>query len=172
MLILFLDFDGVLNSANFFGYRDHGSRRKSRRELGAAKAHSDLTARFDPKAVELLNETLDATGALVVVSASVRIARSLDEIQEALEAVRFRHRLFDRTPKGSEMPADYPPPGVKYERGHEIEMWLRVHPDVSKYVILDDSNDMAHHGHRLVRTGWKDGLTDELSKKAIEMLTT
>jgi hypothetical protein len=28
------------------------------------------------------------------------------------------------------------------DRGHEIELWLKMHPEVSNYVIIDDYNDM------------------------------
>ena len=27
------------------------------------------------------------------------------------------------------------------ERGHEIQYWLDIHPEVTNYVILDDDND-------------------------------
>jgi len=38
------------------------------------------------------------------------------------------------------------------ERGLEIQDWLDRHPEVTRFVIVDDDDDMAHLKHRLVLT--------------------
>ena len=64
MRIVFLDFDGVLNSHAYFN-----ARTEKFEDVGEA-------GELDPTAVERLNRIIDATGALVVVSSSWRYARS------------------------------------------------------------------------------------------------
>jgi hypothetical protein len=68
------------------------------------------------------------------------------------------------------------------DRGHEIELWLKMHPEVSNYVIIDDDNDMLdnqranfvrtannnHHGDHVDVLGY--GLTKICSEKVIEIL--
>lgn len=75
-MIVFLDIDGVLNSAAFFAV---SSKRKFRRAKGTAKQELVLTrdlaafaAMIDKVAMARLNRILTTTGALVVVSSSWR----------------------------------------------------------------------------------------------------
>jgi hypothetical protein len=56
-------------------------------------------------------------------------------------------------------------------RGHEIDFWLRKHPEVDRFVILDDSGDMAMHKNRLVQTDPDVGLVDEDVELAIRMMS-
>lgn len=58
-------------------------------------------------------------------------------------------------------------------RAAEIRQWLRHHPTVTHYAILDDRKDAAD-GELLasfVRTEPSEGLTDEHVKKAIQILS-
>ena len=48
----------------------------------------------------------------------------------------------------------------RLERGMEIAEWLKGHPEVTSFVILDDCSDMAELKHRLVLTNPIDGLDD------------
>jgi hypothetical protein len=67
------------------------------------------------------------------------------------------------------------------ERGHEVQYWLDEHPEVERYVILDDDNDfLPHQRGNFVRTanninhpdaldiGY--GLTNECTNKSIRIL--
>jgi len=38
------------------------------------------------------------------------------------------------------------------DRGHEIELWLKMHPEVSNYVIIDDNDMLDNQGVNFVRT--------------------
>jgi len=59
------------------------------------------------------------------------------------------------------------------QRGDEIEAWLNEHPEVKKFVILDDDNDMRNLMDHLIQTDfYKKGLTSELADKAIEILNS
>ena len=52
-------------------------------------------------------------------------------------------------------------------RGEEIDEWLRLHPYVKKYAIVDDDSDMLPH-QPLFKTTWEEGLTEEVARR-IEM---
>lgn len=162
--ILFLDIDGVLNSAAYLA------------------AHPDVFDRsatkwppaqmLDPAAVERLNHVLDATGASVVVSSSWRHAHRLAAIRGFLLArgFRFGERLIDTTPEYGETPSRVTVPSA--ERGYEIQAWLnraRRRP-VTTFAIVDDCGGMAHLTPRLVQTTWDDGLTDERADALIALL--
>jgi hypothetical protein len=70
----------------------------------------------------------------------------------------------------------------KVERGHEIDFWIKNNPQISKYVIIDDDNDMLEsHKNNFVRTannyhhegnieGY--GLTKECANMVVEILCT
>jgi hypothetical protein len=151
--VLFLDFDGVLNSSEWFekinpnGERTFATHEEWQRES------------FDPEAIARLNRVLDATGAVVVISSSWRIVNSINDLRIFLRDKGFTGKIIGTTPilRGER------------ERGDEIQMWLHK-KTVEKFAIVDDSDDMAHLKHRLVRTTWKSGLQDEHVEALIKML--
>ena len=115
MRVIFLDIDGVLNSVLYDRERD--------REEG----------NIDRSRLPLLKRLVEETGAQVVLSSSWRKhwdrdAALRDGIGSELERT-FRDAgiaLFDKTP-------------VADSRAEEIALWLRAHPQVTRYVILDDA---------------------------------
>lgn len=155
MNVIFLDVDGVLNCLSRWKELPNVSRE-------GTKLCPELTAR--------LKRLVDATDARIVVSSTWRIA-FMAELAGWLHRHGIRDRVIGRTPSGG---SGSTPGGILVsapERGHEIQMWLDDHPEVQRFVILDDSTDMAHLSDRLVRTTWQDGLQDEHVEQAIEMLT-
>jgi hypothetical protein len=58
----------------------------------------------------------------------------------------------------------------QHTRGREIAAWLRAHPEVTGYAILDDEDDMWVLRRRLVQTDLFVGLTDEHADRALELL--
>jgi hypothetical protein len=56
-------------------------------------------------------------------------------------------------------------------RGHEIDAWLKLHPEVDRWVILDDGSDMEMHKNRLVQTDPQEGLLDEHVDLAIRVMS-
>jgi hypothetical protein len=164
--ILFLDMDGVLNSAEFFDRREHPSLDRCSDEWWAQMV--------DPDAVARLNEILDATGAKVVISSSWRDHVAPDQMQRVLEVKGFRGSVIGRTPLMEEMGWEN---GRYGGRGLEIEAWLTENRrlEIKSFVVLDDNADMdSTSGHvmpRLVQTSWKHGLLDEHIQQAIELLT-
>ena len=62
-------------------------------------------------------------------------------------------------------------PRLETDRGSEIDAWLKGAPGpVASFVILDDMDDMAMHGDRLVLTSFDDGLNLGHAEEAIAVL--
>lgn len=154
MKILFLDFDGVLNSSEFF-------ERSRLREIGETDKEHKLSM-LDPKAVGLLNKIIEETGCEVVISSTWRLGNKLEFLVNLLVVKGlnkdFRRNFIGVTPRiaGS-------------ERGHEIQKWLDENP-AEKFVILDDDGDMAHLMSNLVWCDFLTGLTLELAEETIRRL--
>ncbi len=105
MKVVFLDFDGVLNS-----YAD----------LDAPRAPG--AGVFNLGAVERLNTIVARTGAQVVVSSTWRERYSLAGLQELLATSGFRGEVIGCTPVRAKDPARSEGPGD--ERCREIQAWL------------------------------------------------
>jgi hypothetical protein len=63
------------------------------------------------------------------------------------------------------------PTDFKGHRGTEIDTWLKNHPSVDKFVIIDDDDDMEPHMDRLVQTHPDLGMNEKDADKAILLLT-
>ena len=132
MKVLFLDIDGVLNSARScianHGY-PHGF-------------EPDQLAMFDHIAVGLIRGLCAKGGVSVVVSSAWRILHHWDAIGRGLDLP-----TMDSTPR------------LVGERGKEIAAWLAAHPEVTQYAIVDDDDDMLPEQRPFfVRTNGMDGL--------------
>ena len=151
MKLVFLDFDGVLNSTPFLV----GPPRKPPLGISA----------IDGRAVRRLNTIVDLTGAKFVISSTWRIYEPVGRLIEWLEALGFEGEVIDRTP-------DFP----GQERGVEILEWLKAYDkspdgeDIEDFVILDDNADMYPLLDHLVQTDSEVGLTDADVRVAVEML--
>lgn len=150
MKIIFLDFDGVLNSSRFM----HA-------EYDAGRG-SGLIDTLDSEAVNVLNEVIKLTDAKIVVSSTWRLGRTRTQLQEILNKSGFIGKVIDKT-------------GTKPDsmRGNQIQKWLDDNKnfyDIESFVIVDDDSDMAHLMHRLVQTRSEDGLTHEHIDKLVSFL--
>ena len=54
-------------------------------------------------------------------------------------------------------------------RGEEINMYLKEHPEITHYAILDDDNDF-YPDQPLFKTTWKHGITEDIAKQVTEYL--
>jgi hypothetical protein len=176
MNIIFLDIDGVLNSTLSL---------LSAAKMKATPAERDFVFELintyyndyplsmltldllgiDPDCIGYLNQILDASDAQVVVSSSWRFCHSLIGLQKLLEYRGFKGELIDVTPITPITLA-----GLEKLRGHEIQAWLDLNPEVDRFVILDDCKDMAHLSKHLVLVNRKIGLTEEDALKAISII--
>ena len=140
MDVIFLDFDGVLNTRRF------------------RTVHSGM---IDEKHMIFLRRIVETTGARVVLSTSWRI--HWDVLPENRSETGWEiDRIFGKY--GIEIVGKV---SEGLDRAKEIQHWLDGHPNVERYVILDDSpfgwGELAQH---LVQTG---GLQDGLDNRTAEM---
>ncbi len=154
MKILFLDFDGVLNSTAFF--RTRGNRYEPET--------------LDEAAVRRVNAILARTGAKVVVSSTWREGYSIDGLRKILVHHGFAGELVGVTPVLSEV-EDGTSIRLHVARGQEIQTWLDAQQgSIDTFVILDDMDDMEHLTDRLVLTSFETGLEDEHVEAAVALL--
>ena len=112
----------------------------------------------------LIRKVVDETGCHVVVSSTWRLFEDRRELLGSLLG-DAGVSILDWTPEIETMD-DHGFKGF-VERGEEIQLWLDANPEVSRFVILDDFEDMAHLGAQLVKTESSIGLTEALAEEVI-----
>ena len=154
MKIIFLDHDGVicLNS-------NWGSRRKKQDKWGGRKLSMTLREipleyrfdNFDKKAIEVLNEILEISGAEIVVSSDWKAWATIEEIGEYYEMQGIIKKPIAYTnPLGQCSFQDTKPFiwSVTYDleqsRYVEITQYLMDHPEITHWVSVDDLH-MGRH---------------------------
>lgn len=151
--VLFLDIDGVLNSADWYEQRT-----KEQQFSGLCE--------LDIEAMHLYDEIVERTGCNVVLSSVWRFA---DNYKERLERQGLNtNKIIDRTPH-MPRPRDT---GTEYaERGKEIKAWLdsKLMGLPCVYAILDDDSDMLPEQPHF-KTSWQTGLTREIAEAVITHL--
>ena len=137
MKVIYLDIDGVLNSRRYDLYE-----------------RTDVNAPIDESRAEMLAELARRTGAAVVLSTSwrdhwERDVGAIDETGRKVFSVleRLGVRILDKTPRIS---------GAL--RSQEIRAHLREHPEIDRFVILDDDPyDWGELSDCLVQTSYTRG---------------
>lgn len=150
MRYVFLDFDGVLNSAKFFEETRPFDREAELSDFDRSLGH------IDPSAVELLNSLVGA-GIGFVVSSTWRTLYPQHHLQAMLAHKGFKGLLLGCTPS------------LPYKRGDEIDRYLSA-VKADTFVILDDDSDMDPHMDQLVQTSNEIGLTESDVKRARHLL--
>ena len=149
--IIFLDFDGVLNTEEY-------------QALLAVEGKPGKDAwgpLFASRAAGYLHKIVVATDARIVISSSWRYIHRLGSLRMMWNVRELPDEIYDVIPAG----ASY------ISRGEEIDYYLKTH-SVENYVIIDDLDDFtkSQHSH-LVETNPIVGITEKDAKKAIEILT-
>jgi len=89
---------------------------------------------FNSKAVKVLNEILEITGAEIVVSSDWKLHCTLEELQNMFKEYGVIKSPIDITPnKVLTNISD-----LEDNRVSEINTWLNNHPEVSHWVAVDD----------------------------------
>ena len=159
MKVIFLDIDGVLNCSTSKSF-----------------CHDDLCGiihGIDSDKVKRLAKIVEATNAKIVLSSDWRVGWEKHYMTRKPSHAKYLDNhlkkkgnitIFDKTPLFHS----------GYWRGEEILTYLRSHPDITNYVILDDTlfedfsdKEISEH---LVLTDHKVGLTDGGVEKAIKIL--
>ena len=148
--ILFLDFDGVLNTEHY----------QSLLQYQGKPWQDEYGSFFDPKAVKRLKKIIDATGADIVVESSWKYL-GLDVMKEMWIARDLPGKVIDITPSL-----------VGENKGVEIASWLSEQgKQDTRYVIIDDEyvildSQLPH----FILTNPYEGITEEQANRAISML--
>jgi len=167
--VLFLDFDGVLNTESY--QQKLQSEGKPRQD-----GYGPL---FDPKAVENLKMILDAVpDVLLVINSSWKL-EGLDRMRALWEARGLPGSVHSVTP-------DYAPDLITIDladpenlallagKGNEVKEWIsRYAPNGCKYVILDDVPDyLPEQAAFVICTDPCKGITEEDAIIAISLLNS
>ena len=148
MKVIFLDNDGVICLSNNWGERAKKWANFKRDNPEVEFTDRPVKCRFDDfddKAVKVLNEILEETGAEIVVSSDWRLHANLEELGEYYESQGIIKKPFavtdifkDIFPK--EWNAFRYRAELELERSMEIGHWLENHPEVTHWVAVDDLN--------------------------------
>ncbi len=186
MKVIFLDIDGVMNtekrSEELWALVQEG-------KMSKEEYYETWDLPFDDTALPL-KKIVDSTGAVLVLSSSWRnIPKSVERLSESLK--RYDMELFGTTCRGVPLETvvelGFDPDNCHsvynfrncqegeftFDRGAEIAYWLKQHPDVDSFVILDDdiADIKPYYKKEHIRTSFtEDGLTYELAEKAIKIL--
>lgn len=164
MKLVFLDMDGVLNSADYRPDTD-------REEPWDPENNRCWATMVNPFSVVFLNRILKGSDAKVVISSSWRYHVSPNRMQKILASRGFEGEVVGRTPTIPELPKSLQGTGV---RGTEIEVWLtkNKHREVEKFVILDDLGPKQFPSltNHLVQTSWATGLVSANVDRALGIL--
>lgn len=115
---------------------------------------------LDPRALRNLKYIIEETDAKIVLSSSWRWdEKALDAVKKQLKS--YNLELFDTTIMDIMS---------TLSRTAEIQLYLKEHPFITNYVILDDDEIKEPLKQNWVRCLFKNGLTKKLAEQAIEIL--
>jgi len=150
MKIIFLDIDGVICLSREWGSR---VRKIKRWELEGGEGEPPATIRlddFNKMSVDVLNDIILTSGADIVISSDWRLYATIDEMKDLFHQFGVIKGPIDFTPvlqtttKRSDIRVD------------EINLWLSKHPEVTKWVAIDDM-DLSELDN-FVKTREREGL--------------
>ena len=145
MKVIFLDIDGVLVTRNSIKYQ-------------YLNFPDDTSIRFSKNAVRNLNKLIRLTKAKIVISSTWRLFHSLEELQNIFKKQGITGKIISTTSiERAPVEEDIP-------RGQKIADWLARHPEVEKYVIIDDdvqADCIQFHPVNCVETSYKRGFSPE-----------
>ena len=148
--IIFLDFDGVLNTEHYQGLLQYQGK----------PWQDEYGAFFAPKAVKQLKRIIDATDADIVIESSWKYL-GLDAMKELWKVRNLPGTIIDITPSL-----------VGENKGVEIVLWLSEHgKQDTRYVIIDDEYVIldSQLSHFILANPYE-GITEEQANRAISML--
>jgi len=151
MKVIFLDIDGVLNSAVYDRQR------------------TEKDGNIDKTRLAIVKELVNKTGARIVLSSSWRNhwEKNFDECDDVGKEIITDFasaglEIYDKTPKFGYL-----------DRSDEIRMWLNENPDVDAFVIFDDNGyGWDELSNNLIQTNYQIGraLEEKHIRKALVIL--
>lgn len=163
MKLIFLDIDGVFNSAEY-----DRSERYLLETAGMSDTEIMLIAHhthLDPEAIKIFNDLVERSGAEVILSSTWRAKYSVHEMNEMLKDRGATFKISAATP------ILFGKLSARTPRGKEIAHYLKMlEKQPESFVILDDHDDMLHLKTNLIQTNVKFGLTKNDVEKALKIL--
>ena len=162
MKVIFLDNDGVICLSNNWGGRKKkwAKYRSANPDTSPNLKDAPVEVRFDDfdqKAIKILNQVIEETGAEIVVSSDWKLHANLEELGDYYEAQGIIKRPIALTPNlgqctwYNDMIWIWSPRwDLEMTRVIEIKQYLHDHPEITHWVSVDDLN-MGKNGE-----SWKD----------------
>jgi hypothetical protein len=151
MKALFVDIDGVLVSVSSMICNNRLNL------LGLTNTVSSKV--LDPVAMSNLQYILEEVPKVeIVITSSWRKHYTIEALQE----------MFDQYHISGSFIVGVTPVLENGYRGHEIALYLKYHPEITNFVIIDDGTDLAPFIDRLVQIDSKNGLTFSDAEKVIQ----
>ena len=165
--IIFLDFDGVLNTEYYQNYLC----------FQGLAYQDDYGAIFDPETIKQLMRIIDATSAKIVIESSWKYL-GLEAMQEMWEVRDLPGQVVGITSSSVSdqwlltANLDDVDPAMGHCKGMEIASWLTDNAGLdARYVIIDDEYVILDSQlPNFILTNPYDGITEELADKAISIL--
>ena len=150
MKVIFLDHDGVICLSTEWGGRYKKQKKWGKRKLSMTNDEIPLEYRFDnfnKKAVKVLNEILELTGAEIVVSSDWKRWANVDQMGEYYESQGISKKPIDFTLNLNQC-TNYDKDSFPWirqwdseqTRSIEIKQYLHDHPEITNWVAIDDLN--------------------------------
>ena len=156
---IFLDFDGVLNTENY--YRDL--------QINGTPTMDNDGVLFDTSCASLLNSIIETTKAKIIVTSSWRFFYSMEQLKEMWKNRELNGELQDITPTNFILS-----PEELHTKGIEIKAWFNsknLEQQYTSYAIIDDENlFLASQQSHLVLTNPDTGITKEIAEQVIKLL--
>lgn len=141
MKVLFLDIDGVCNSA------ETQMRQYEKTGKGGLLMIDEYLA-------SIAKGIIERTGCKLVISSSWR---GWDDGMAQIKDM-VHPDIYGETPH---LKSGY--------RGDEVNAWLKQNPEVTRYAILDDDSDFQEY-QPLFKTTWAIGITHDIADRVVEYL--
>jgi hypothetical protein len=151
MKVIFLDNDGVICLSNNWGGRTKKWAKYRSENPNSSKEKKDAPVEyrfddFDTKAIKVLNDILQETGAEIVVSSDWKLHATLEELGDYYESQGIIKRPIALTPdlKDCAVHGNNFIWSTRWEseqlRTIEIKQYLHDHPEITHWVSIDDLN--------------------------------
>lgn len=143
--VLFLDNDGVICLSNNWGSR---VKKRKKDKVSLVMNDPDVEAKyrfdyFDKKAIKVLNQILEETGAEIVVSSDWRLYANLEELGDYYLSEGIIKKPIGVTKRyiGCDKPDEFEwvrRTMYEQQRCIEVRQYLTDHPEITHWVCVDD----------------------------------
>jgi hypothetical protein len=177
MKVIFLDHDGVICLSSEWGSRYKKQEKWGGRKLSMSNKEIPLEYRFDnfnKKAVKVLNEILEETGAEIVVSSDWKNFANLEELGNYYEQqgiikkpIALTKNLGQCTWYNDQVWIWSPRWDLEMTRVIEMKQYLHDHPEITHWVSVDDL-DMGKNGEDWKNWGIDNFVLTPISNEGIK----